>query len=240
MFLSDSLSLAQQQARLFQPTAGTRFGPCWMVTMTSTTMIGSMAAPTVICLHVGANTPLVGDDIAKVHTWQAIPWSLVGPSTRWTSTGDRHSLSPMSIPAREHAARVSTVLGLGKRQVARFLGVSRMTLYDWIKGEIEPQGRNAERLAAVGHLVTEICRDTERPLYHRFVEAPLEGETESILDLLQGEQWDEPRLRVLLKRARDLTSERDQRLGIGKHDAESGRPDQGTILTDNLISLGLG
>ncbi len=241
MLRSEPLSLSQQQARLFQPAPDTHFDPYLMVAIPRTVMCGTIAAPAVMCMYFCGNTHLLGDDTGTVSADQTIPWSITEPHSSWTYTDEnRRPLSRESIPSREHAARVSSILGLGKSQIARLLGVSRVTLYDWIKGEIEPQGRNAERLAALGCLVAEVCRDTERPLYHRFVETPLEGETESIMSLLRCETWDEPRLLVLLKRARGLTSERDQRLGIGKHRPESGRPDQDSILSDNLISLGLG
>ena len=124
------------------------------------------------------------------------------------------STDPNTIPFSEHASLVSTALGLGKSDVARILGISRPTLYSWIKSTSEPrENDHPERLRQLGELTRAICQETSRPLYHRYVEAPLPNQTDSIFTLLQAEQWDLSKIRSLLAEARRLTLERDQRLG---------------------------
>lgn len=119
-----------------------------------------------------------------------------------------------AIPFSEHASLVSSALGLGKSDIARILGISRPTLYSWIKGITEPSTNDhPERLRTLGELTCEICKESKRPLYHRFVEEPLHNQTSSILNLLLSEDWELKQLRQLLSEARRLTSVRDQRLG---------------------------
>ena len=145
-----------------------------------------------------------------------------------------------AIPFSEHASLVSTALGLGKSDVARIFGISRPTLYSWIKGTSEPrENDHPERLSLLGELTREVCKETSRPLYHRYVEAPLPNQTDSIFTLLQAEQWDLPQIRSLLTEARRLTLERDQRLG---HDipVNASKAKQETNLLDNSIALNLG
>lgn len=143
------------------------------------------------------------------------------------------------IPYSEHASLVSTVLGLGKSDIARILGVSRPTLYSWIKGSSEPKENNhPERLRTLGELTLACCTETKRPLYHRFVEEPLPGETDSILNLLLAEQWDLDRLQQLLTEARRLTAERDQRLGHAIP-VKTSRSRQESNLLDNSIASNL-
>lgn len=145
-----------------------------------------------------------------------------------------------TIPFSEYASLVSSALGLGKSDVARILGISRPTLYSWIKGTSEPrESDHPERLRKLGELTAEICRESKRPLYHRFVEEPLPNETTSIFNLLLAEQWDSTQLRQLLAEARRLTSERDQRLG---HDIpiNVNQAQKETNLLDNSIALNLG
>lgn len=145
-----------------------------------------------------------------------------------------------AIPFSEHASLVSTALGLGKSDVARIFGISRPTLYSWIKGTSEPrENDHPERLSLLGELTREICKETSRPLYHRYVEAPLPNQTDSIFTLLQAEQWDLLQIRSLLAEARRLTLERDQRLG---HDipVNVSKAKQETNLLDNSIALNLG
>ncbi len=145
-----------------------------------------------------------------------------------------------AIPFSEHASLVSTALGLGKSDVARIFGVSRPTLYSWIKGTSEPKGSDySDRLRTLGELTSEICKEMSRPLYHRFVEEPLPAQTTSIFKLLQAEQWDKLQLRQLLAEARRLTSERDQRLGQ-PIPANVSQAEQESNLVDNSIALNLG
>jgi predicted transcriptional regulator len=143
------------------------------------------------------------------------------------------------IPYSEYASLVSSALGLGKSDIARILGISRPTLYSWIKGSSEPrESDHPDRLRQLGELTDKICRETKRPLYHRFVEEPLPNQTNSILKLLLAENWNLAEIRQLLAEARRLTTERDQRLGhaipinTSKSRLESN-------LLDNAISLNL-
>ena len=143
------------------------------------------------------------------------------------------------IPFSEYASLVSSALGLGKSDIARILGISRPTLYSWIKGDSEPrENDHPERLRTLGELTSEICKKSKRPLYHRFVEEPLPLQTISILNHLLAQQWDLDKLRELLSEARRLTSERDQRLG---HDTpiKVSQSKQESNLLDNSIALNL-
>jgi transcriptional regulator with XRE-family HTH domain len=153
---------------------------------------------------------------------------------------EHKSIDLNAIPFSEHAALVSTALGLGKSDVARILGISRPTLYSWIKGTSEPrENDHPERLRLLGELTRDICQVTTRPLYHRYIEAPLPNQINSIFTLLQAEQWNLPQIRSLLTEARRLTLERDQRLG---HDipVNVSKAKQETNLLDNSIALNLG
>jgi transcriptional regulator with XRE-family HTH domain len=134
---------------------------------------------------------------------------------------------------------VCTSIGLSKSDVARILGVSRPALYAWINGESEPQGENAARLRVLGRLAAEACRDTSRPLFHEYVNQALHKESASILDLLLGEAWDEPRLRHLFIEARRLTTARDARIARAKPAHTPTAAVQGDTLRDNLTALGV-
>lgn len=152
---------------------------------------------------------------------------------------EKNTTDSTTIPYSAYASLVSSALGLGKSDIARILGVSRPTLYSWIKGTSEPKENNhPESLRALGELVREICSETERPLYHRFVEEPLPDETDSILSLLRAEQWALDRLRELLAKARQLTAERDQRLGHAIP-VKTSLTSQESNLLDNSIASNL-
>lgn len=143
------------------------------------------------------------------------------------------------IPFSEHASLVSSALGLGKSDIARILGISRPTLYSWIKGSSEPrESDHPERLRKLGDLTAEICKESKRPLYHRFVEELLPNQTVSIFTLLLAEDWDTTELRKLLAEARRLTSDRDQRLGHSTP-INVNKSKQESNLLDNSIALNL-
>ncbi len=143
----------------------------------------------------------------------------------------------VAVPLREHIARISSDLGLGKSDVARIFDISRPTLYSWIKGETEPkEGRQAERVRELGELVATATQPNQAPLYDRFIEHALPGETASILKHLRQAEWDLPTLQRLLIDARRLTDERGRRL-LAQPGAISKQRSDGT-LADNLIDLG--
>ncbi len=143
----------------------------------------------------------------------------------------------VAVPLREHIARISSDLGLGKSDIARIFDISRPTLYSWIKGETEPkEGRQAERVRQLGDLVAAASKPNQAPLYDRFVEHALPGETTSLLEHLRQAEWDLPTLQRLLVDARRLTDERGRRLlaqsgPIGKQRGDG-------MLADHLIDLG--
>jgi hypothetical protein len=144
-----------------------------------------------------------------------------------------------TIPYSEHASLVSSALGLGKSDVARILGISRPTLYSWIKGNSEPrESDHPERLRKLGELTAEICKESKRPLYHRFVEEPLPNQPVSIFNLLLSDNWDIAELRKLFVEARRLTSERDQRLGHATP-INISKAKQESNLLENSIALNL-
>ncbi len=148
------------------------------------------------------------------------------------------SNNSVATPFSEHASLVSAALGLGKSDIARILGISRPTLYSWIKGASEPRDSDhPERLRRLGELTAEICKESKRPLYHRFVEEPLPNQPISIFNLLLAEDWDIAELRKLLAEARRLTSERDQRLGHTPISVNKAK--QESNLLDNSIALNL-
>ena len=152
------------------------------------------------------------------------------------SPSDTPSVS-VTVPLREHMARISSDLGLGKSDIARIFDISRPTLYSWIKGETEPkEGRQADRVRQLGDIVATICRPNQAPIYDRFVEYALPGETTSILEHLRQTEWDLSTLQRLLVDARRLTDERGRRL-LAQSGAISKQRGDGT-LADNLIDLG--
>jgi transcriptional regulator with XRE-family HTH domain len=130
---------------------------------------------------------------------------------------------------------ITRFIGLGKSQVATLFGVSRQTLYGWLKGKIEPIGENAQRVALLARAMAPACRGLRRPLYHDFVtEAPTRGEA-SIIELLEQENWDERELAQAFQTARKLNDERAQQLGLGGRTVSRAVAENNML--DNSIAL---
>jgi hypothetical protein len=139
----------------------------------------------------------------------------------------------------EYASLVSISLGLSKSDIARIFGITRPTLYSWIKGENDPKcNEHLKRLHTLGDLTSKMCKKTKRPLFHGFVEKPMLNQEKSILELLLEKDWDIGLLKSLLNEARCLTEERDEKfdaLKLGKLT----KYQQDSNLLDNSISLGI-
>lgn len=242
MLRSESLSTAKRQALLFQPALqglDIRFRRMSPSGALSTGTAATAAAAIGLCVAAGPQWDGAVENQylrdASLLLGQIIDKSLV-----WTELKPGRPSSTIVVPLQEHAFRVSAVMGLSKSQIAKILGVSRTTLYDWIKGKMEPHGRNAERLTILGNLAAQIRETTERSLYHGFVEKPLPGEADTILSILERDEWDEARLVELFKRASQLTEERSRRVRVGTSNLVTPAGEQDTTLDDNLARLGLG
>ena len=123
-----------------------------------------------------------------------------------------------ALPVSEELLELGAALALNKTQLARAVGVSRPTLYEWL-ADNEPNLSKLDRL----HTLLRILRDegvtASEPLNARFVcQAPPDGEP-SLLDLISDAELDEVRIASAIARARDLTQavarrrmEREQRL----------------------------
>lgn len=150
---------------------------------------------------------------------------------------DRPTMMTVKAPLSfQELAQLATLrLSLSKTDMARLLGVSRPTLYNWLAGGEPDDPRAQEGLRFLGTVAEEISRTTPRPLYRRFVYEAMPGEERSIIQLLETETWDESLLRRLFRKARELTSLRDERLGI--HARLSPEAEEANF-HDNFLSLG--
>ncbi len=137
----------------------------------------------------------------------------------------------------DQIALVVHTLGFNKRQLAELFGVSRQTIYDWLKGS-NVSDENARKLFVLAGLLAEITSNTRRPLYHRFTTQSLAEGEPSILELLRIHPWDTHRILVQLRRARNLTTERQARQGTARHQRSLSQGNDN--LMDNLLSLGEG
>ena len=128
-------------------------------------------------------------------------------------------------------------LGLSKRHLGELFGVSRQAIYDWLKGETV-SNKNAPKLSELARMLVPITTETRRPLYHRFTTEQISADDPSILDLLREKSLDTGRISQLLRKAREMTTQRQERPGANRSQVSQSQADEN--LLDNLRSLGEG
>lgn len=150
-------------------------------------------------------------------TWHDVAWcDLLVHSSSVLALDAAARASRPSASARTVTASVSgmvssvlATLGLTKTQLASALGLTRQAIYGWLKGA-EPSVAHFERMSRLAIMLEDVCQDTRRPLYRRFVFNSIAEGLPSIVDILQQDPWDFDALRSALREARRLTSERDR------------------------------
>ena len=152
------------------------------------------------------------------------PWraSQVFPRITSSSRIDRRNIGrvamqPVAISALTVARQVrelQAALSINKSELARILGVSRPTVYDWLDGG-EPNADNRSRIRSLLRLLSESRVSSNNPLFPRFVRSRLEPGDRIVLDLLSEETIDEATAKNFIRRAKGLgdamDAEREQR-----------------------------
>ena len=119
---------------------------------------------------------------------------------------DRFALPPLAmstLPIARQVRELQAALSINKSELARVLGVSRPTVYDWLGGG-EPNAENRSRIRTLLRVLSESRVSSKSPLFPRFVRSRLEPENQILLDLLSEETIDEATAKNLVRRAKAL------------------------------------
>lgn len=156
-------------------------------------------------------------------------------------------LSPASIVQQETqdsilvSEKLKTIirkLSLSKKGLCKILDVSRPSLYNWLNNSAEPEKEN---LSMVNNLYLMIEKSgVDEPLFRGYVENPVNGYNESLLEILEKHVFMENPQEVsdLIKKISYLSKERQKKINDHKI-TEDGLADasRDLILEDNLNSL---
>jgi len=116
----------------------------------------------------------------------------------------------LTMSAADQAREILAALAINKSQLAKILGVTRPTLYSWFDGTT-PSSENSDRLLLLLHIISKTEVSGTTPINNRFIRQPLSAEGNSILDILQNDQWDEASILELLSKAKELSDKVSQR-----------------------------
>ena len=108
-----------------------------------------------------------------------------------------------TLPIARQVRELQAALSVNKSELARILGVSRPTVYDWLDGG-EPNADNRSRIRTLLRLVSGSQVSADDPLVPRFVRSGLESGDRSLLELLGEEEIDEVTAKSVIRRAKAL------------------------------------
>ena len=108
-----------------------------------------------------------------------------------------------TLPVADQVRELQTALSINKSELARVLGVSRPTVYDWLDGG-QPNADNVSRIRTLRRLLRESGVSSAEPLFPRFVRSAVEPGGQSLLDVLVEETIDEAAVRSAVERAKAL------------------------------------
>ena len=139
-----------------------------------------------------------------------------------------------TLPIARQVRELQAALSVNKSELARILGVSRPTVYDWLDGG-EPNADNRSRIGTLLRLVSACRVSAGSPLVPRFLRSALEPVDRSLLELLGEETIDEVTAKDVIRRAKALgdgmDGEREGRVreaGFEEPDAEQRRANLAT------------
>ena len=108
-----------------------------------------------------------------------------------------------TLPVADQVRELQTALSVNKSELARVLGVSRPTVYDWLD-DGQPNADNVSRIRTLRRLLRESGVSSAEPLFPRFVRSAVEPGGQSLLDVLVEETIDEAAVRSAVERAKVL------------------------------------
>ena len=121
-----------------------------------------------------------------------------------------------TLPIARQVRELQAALSINKSELARILGVSRPTVYDWLDGG-EPNADNRSRIGTLLRLVSACRVSAGSPLVPRFLRSALEPVDRSLLELLGEETIDEVTAKDVIRRAKALgdamDAQREEREG---------------------------
>ena len=160
--------------------------------------------------------------IETLDEWNAHLAFLVFPRITSSSRIDRRDIGrfvlrtqPIStLSIARQVRELQGALSVNKSELARILGVSRPTVYDWLD-DGEPNADNRARISTLTRLLAESGVSANNPLFPRFTRSALEPGNQVLLDILSEETIDEATAKNLIRRAKALgdaiDAEREER-----------------------------
>lgn len=133
-----------------------------------------------------------------------------------SKTLDAKAVAVEEIPAAEQVRAVLDFFGVSKSDLAKALRVTRPTVYAWLDGVSEPLAENQRRLSILARVAARLGGDFAGPLFHAYVEQPVEGFTESLFQMLLCDDLDEGALTSAARRVKEMTSKRKERIARGR------------------------
>ncbi len=108
-----------------------------------------------------------------------------------------------TLPVARQVRELQAGLSVNKSELARILGVSRPTVYDWLDGG-EPNAANIERIRRILGILSNARVSPSNPLFPRFVRVPNVVGDRALVDLLREPDFDEDAVEAAVREAKAM------------------------------------
>lgn len=122
------------------------------------------------------------------------------------------------ISVEEKINAILSFYNLGKSHLSKIMGVSRPALYAWIGGESNPDQKNLDKINQLYTIAKKIDDSLGHSIYHGFVDRPMYGYEESLLDALSKNSKLGPDIEEQIKTAYKMSILREKNMKEGKRE----------------------
>lgn len=120
------------------------------------------------------------------------------------------------VSVEEKINAILSFYNLGKSHLSKIMGVSRPALYAWIGGESNPDQKNLDKINQLYAIAKRIDGSLRHPIYHGFIDRPIFGYVESLLDALSKNSKISSDIEKQIKTAYNMSMLREQNMKEGK------------------------
>lgn len=122
------------------------------------------------------------------------------------------------VSVQEKINAILSFYNLGKSHLSKIMGVSRPALYAWIDGKSNPDEKNWDKINQLYTIAKAINCSLGHSIYHGFIDRPIFGYKESLLNALSKNSKLGPDIEEQIKTAYKMSILREKNMKEGKRE----------------------
>lgn len=120
------------------------------------------------------------------------------------------------VSVEEQINVILSFYNLGKSHLSKIMGVSRPALYAWIRRESNPDEKNLDKINQLYSIAKRIDCTLEHSIFHGFIDRPMFGCEESLLNVLAKKPKLDSDIEKQIKTAYDMSILRERNVKESK------------------------